>query len=219
MRPVRVRVQHRFEPRQTSGKRDCWPDPRGTSTSARFVVSWPSRRSCTSRARPIAYSSLSKLYPVRSSDSSAESERLCSCGRHEGHAHTRGRAAAGSREGADRLARRDRRRGQRSRPSHPRRRHERRQGTGERILEAARAAVPGLEFRGRHVGRMGAPIRQLRAAELGVGLGRADWRGQQAATGLERELARLEPLALLLHHRPAGAKASHPGARAEGLGD
>ena len=70
--------------------------------------------------------------------------------------------------------------------------------TGERILEAARAAVPELEFRGRHAGGMGASIRQLQAAELDVGLGRADWRGRQAATGLERELVRLEPLALLL---------------------
>ena len=70
--------------------------------------------------------------------------------------------------------------------------------TGERILEAARAAVPELEFRGRHAGGMGTSIRQLRTADLDVALGRADWRGPQSAAGLERERVRLEPLALLL---------------------
>jgi DNA-binding transcriptional LysR family regulator len=70
--------------------------------------------------------------------------------------------------------------------------------TGVRILDAARTAVPELEFRSRRTGGMGASIRQLQTAELDVALGRADWRGQQAATGLQPELVRLEPLAVLV---------------------
>ena len=72
--------------------------------------------------------------------------------------------------------------------------------TALRVLEAARLAAPGLEFRGRYAGGMGASLRRLEAAELDVAFGRLDWRGAPAAR-LDRQLVRYEPLALLL---PAG---------------
>ena len=70
--------------------------------------------------------------------------------------------------------------------------------TAVRILQAAREAAPDLEFRRRYGGGMGAAIRQLLAAELDVAFGRAEWRGQQASTGLARQPVRYEPLAALL---------------------
>ena len=70
--------------------------------------------------------------------------------------------------------------------------------TGPRVLEVAREAASNLEFRGLYGGGMGPAILGLLGAELDIAFGRADWRSQQSTTGLERELMRFEPLALLL---------------------
>jgi DNA-binding transcriptional LysR family regulator len=70
--------------------------------------------------------------------------------------------------------------------------------TGSRILDAVRDAAPELEFRRRYGGGVGAAIVQLRAAELDIAFGRADWRSQTQSPGIERELVRFEPLGLLL---------------------
>ena len=70
--------------------------------------------------------------------------------------------------------------------------------TGPRILNAARAVAPDLEFRGRYGGGMGAAMRRLEDAELDIALGRAEWRRRRARPGIERELVRFEPLAVLL---------------------
>jgi DNA-binding transcriptional LysR family regulator len=70
--------------------------------------------------------------------------------------------------------------------------------TGARVLEAARAIAPRIEFRGRHGGAMGASMRRLQAAELDAAFGRAQWRGQRDRSAVESELLRFEPLALLL---------------------
>jgi DNA-binding transcriptional LysR family regulator len=78
------------------------------------------------------------------------------------------------------------------------------------VLEAARVAAPQLEFRGRYGGGMGNSLFRLRDAELDVAFGRADWRWQSPIAGLERELLRFEPLAVLL-------PADHPLARREAV--
>jgi DNA-binding transcriptional LysR family regulator len=70
--------------------------------------------------------------------------------------------------------------------------------TGLSVLEAARQLAPSVEFRGRYGGAMGLSFRRLQAAELDVALGRARWRGQRDDGGIEREVVRYEPLALLL---------------------
>ncbi len=82
--------------------------------------------------------------------------------------------------------------------------------TALRVLEAARAGAPAVEFRGRYGGGMGASIRRLEAAELDVAFGRADWRGAAGAR-IERQLVRYEPLALLvpLDHPFAAVEAIH----------
>ena len=72
--------------------------------------------------------------------------------------------------------------------------------TALRVLEAARGAEPGLEFRGRYGGGMGMSLRRLEAAELDVAFGRLDWRGGPG-TRLEHAPLRYEALAVLL---PAG---------------
>ena len=69
--------------------------------------------------------------------------------------------------------------------------------TALRVLEAARAMAPTLEFRGRYGGGMGASIHRLEAAELDVAFGRAEWLGAPRAR-VERQLLRYEPLAVLL---------------------
>lgn len=70
--------------------------------------------------------------------------------------------------------------------------------TGQRILEAARTASRGIEFRGRYGGGMGLSLRQLRLAEIDVAFGRAEWRGSAPLAGLERLVFRYEPLAVML---------------------
>lgn len=70
--------------------------------------------------------------------------------------------------------------------------------TAFRVLQDAREAAPDLEFRRRYGGGMGSAIHLLQTAELDVAFGRADWRGQQPAPGIERQLVRYEPLAALL---------------------
>jgi DNA-binding transcriptional LysR family regulator len=66
------------------------------------------------------------------------------------------------------------------------------------ILEAARRAAPTVEFRGRYRGGMGIATRLLHAAELDVAFGRAEWRGRAGDGGIQRELIRFEPLAVLV---------------------
>lgn len=73
--------------------------------------------------------------------------------------------------------------------------------TAMQVLEAARDLAPELDFRGRYGGAMGGSLRRLASAELDVAFGRARWQGQRAPIGVETELVRFEPLALLL---PAG---------------
>lgn len=70
--------------------------------------------------------------------------------------------------------------------------------TALRILDSARHAAPEVEFRGRYRGGMGESFRLLRAAELDVAFGRADWPGQGRDAAILREPVRFEPLALLL---------------------
>jgi DNA-binding transcriptional LysR family regulator len=80
--------------------------------------------------------------------------------------------------------------------------------TAIQVLELARELAPDLEFRGRYGGAVGASIRRLEAAELDAAFGRVRWRGLRMPAGIETELLRFEPLALLL---PEGhALARHP---------
>ena len=73
--------------------------------------------------------------------------------------------------------------------------------TGPRILDTARVAAPGLEFRGRFGGGVGPALERLRSGEVDVVLGRLDWLDQPPTDDIGRQLIRLEPLAVLL---PAG---------------
>jgi DNA-binding transcriptional LysR family regulator len=73
--------------------------------------------------------------------------------------------------------------------------------TGPLILESARASTPDVEFRGRYGGGAGNAIDRLRLGEVDVVLGRVDWVDQRRLDDIERQLVRLEPLAVLL---PAG---------------
>jgi DNA-binding transcriptional LysR family regulator len=66
-----------------------------------------------------------------------------------------------------------------------------------RVLEAARAAAPTLEFRGRHAGGMGASVHHLADAELDVAFGRIDWRARHGGR-LDAQPVRHEPLAVLV---------------------
>ena len=70
--------------------------------------------------------------------------------------------------------------------------------TGVRVLEAARAAAPDFEFRGRYGGGLGSAAARILAGDLDVAFGRVDWIGRAAAAPLEPRLVRFEPLALLL---------------------
>lgn len=71
-------------------------------------------------------------------------------------------------------------------------------GTGVRVLEAARAAAPDIEFRGRYGGGLGGAVARILAGDLDVAFGRADWVGRAEAAPLDHRLVRYEPLALLL---------------------
>ena len=82
--------------------------------------------------------------------------------------------------------------------------------TARDVLEAARRIAPELEFRGRYRGGLGVSLRLLQSAELDVAFGRADWRGRAGEGGIEREIIRYEPLALLV---PLG----HPFATVEAV--
>jgi DNA-binding transcriptional LysR family regulator len=70
--------------------------------------------------------------------------------------------------------------------------------TGVRILDAARAGSPWLEFRGRFGGGVGPALERLRSGEIDVVLGRLDWLDQPPLDDIGRQLIRLEPLAVLL---------------------
>ena len=82
--------------------------------------------------------------------------------------------------------------------------------TGPRILEAARILAPQVEFRGRYGGGVAGAIQRLVTGELDVILGRLDWLDQKPIDGIERQLVRLEAMAMLL---PAG----HPLAEGEAV--
>jgi DNA-binding transcriptional LysR family regulator len=70
--------------------------------------------------------------------------------------------------------------------------------TGVRILEAARAAAPDVEFRGRYGDGAGSAAARIDAGDLDVAFGRAEWVGRPGGWRLEHRLVRYEPLALLL---------------------
>jgi DNA-binding transcriptional LysR family regulator len=82
--------------------------------------------------------------------------------------------------------------------------------TGLRILDAARAAAPTIEFRGRYTGGTGAALEQLALGELDIVLGRIDWLDADPLPTIDRVLFRLEPLGLLL-------PAQHPLAQHENV--
>jgi DNA-binding transcriptional LysR family regulator len=67
-----------------------------------------------------------------------------------------------------------------------------------RILDAARDAAPGLEFRGRYAGGLGGVLGALMAGDVDVAFGRAAGLGRPLPVELTARLIRLEPLALLL---------------------
>lgn len=75
--------------------------------------------------------------------------------------------------------------------------------TGPRILDAARASAPRVEFRGRFGSGVGTSLERLRSGEVDVVFGRLDWLGQGPMDDIARRSLRLEPLAVLL-------PASHP---------
>ena len=81
--------------------------------------------------------------------------------------------------------------------------------TGPRVLDAMRQAAPHIEFRSRYGGATGMAIREVRAAEIDIAIGRADWVGRSRQPDVQHHLVRLEPLALML-------PATHPLA---GIGD
>lgn len=70
--------------------------------------------------------------------------------------------------------------------------------TGSRILDRARALEPSIEFRGHHGGGMAGAMRALLNGEIDAAIGRAEWLGQDLGSQLERQLVRLEPMALLV---------------------
>lgn len=70
--------------------------------------------------------------------------------------------------------------------------------TATRILDAARAAAPEVELRGRYSGGTGAALDRLASGQLDVVLGRTDWLDADPRPTLEHALVRLEPLAVLL---------------------
>ena len=70
--------------------------------------------------------------------------------------------------------------------------------TGPRVLGALRLAAPDLDFLGQFGHAGAAAMDQLRAAELDIAVGRADWIGRRPTADLRRRLVRWEPLALLL---------------------
>jgi DNA-binding transcriptional LysR family regulator len=80
--------------------------------------------------------------------------------------------------------------------------------TGLKILDAARAAAPTIEFRGRYIGGTGAALGQLALGELDVVLGRVEWLDADTMPTIDHVPFRLEPLGLLL-------PAEHPLARLE----
>jgi DNA-binding transcriptional LysR family regulator len=82
--------------------------------------------------------------------------------------------------------------------------------TATRILDSARARVPGIEFRGRYSGGTGAALDKLAASQLDVVFGRVSWLNAKPMPTIDDVLVRLEPLALLL---PAG----HPLAQREAI--
>ena len=90
--------------------------------------------------------------------------------------------------------------------------------TGVRILDAARAAAPELEFRGTYGGGMARTVARLLAGDLDVAFGRAEWIGSPALRPIESEPLRMEPLAFLLpDDHPLAAADAVPFAALEGL--
>jgi DNA-binding transcriptional LysR family regulator len=80
--------------------------------------------------------------------------------------------------------------------------------TASRILDAARARAPQIEFRGRHSAGTGAALEELAAGRLDVVFGRIDWLDAMPVQTIDHVLVRLEPLSVLL-------PAEHPLARQE----
>lgn len=70
--------------------------------------------------------------------------------------------------------------------------------TGVRVVERARADVAECEFRTRYSGGTGAGLDRLVAGGVDVVFGRVDWLTGPVIPSVERQLVRLEPLALLL---------------------
>lgn len=89
---------------------------------------------------------------------------------------------------------------------------------GVRILDAARAAAPELEFRGTYGGGMARTAARLLGGDLDVAFGRADWIGRPESRAIAVEPIRLEPLAFLLpDDHPLAAADVVPFAALEGL--
>jgi DNA-binding transcriptional LysR family regulator len=82
--------------------------------------------------------------------------------------------------------------------------------TASRILDAARARAPEIEFRGRHGAGTGAALEKLAAGQVDVVFGRVEWLDAKPRPTIDRVLVRLEPLSVLL-------PAEHPLAREEAV--
>lgn len=82
--------------------------------------------------------------------------------------------------------------------------------TGSRVLEAARARAPEIEFRGRHSPGTGAALDELAAGRVDVVFGRVSWLDAKPMPTIEHVLVRLEPLSVLL-------PADHPLAQREAV--
>ena len=82
--------------------------------------------------------------------------------------------------------------------------------TGLKVLDAARARAPEIEFRGRHGVGTGSALDKLVAGRLDVVFGRVDWLDAKPMPTIDRALVRLEPLSVLL-------PAQHPLARHEAV--
>ncbi|HEY3060390.1 MAG TPA: LysR family transcriptional regulator [Chloroflexota bacterium] len=70
--------------------------------------------------------------------------------------------------------------------------------TARRVLERARQAAPAVEFRGRDSSGFGEAVAELVAGEVDVAFGRMGVSQRGTIAGLDQQLIRYEPLALLL---------------------
>ncbi|UNZ19093.1 LysR family transcriptional regulator [Streptomyces sp. 891-h] len=80
--------------------------------------------------------------------------------------------------------------------------------TGERVLEAARDAAPGIEFVARYYSGLTAAAADILAGRIDVSFGRAAGLPRETLAGLEHELVRYERVAVLLpeQHGAAGPR-------------